>query len=120
MCILCPITSLLGGAIGGYFFGVYPPENSGGKFLSLAVAANLASITSIALSSIFKISLCGGGGFTPANIALVLIKGIIMGTIYSIGVNYLLGRYVFPPSDVEEPIPDLAQDQKMECSCHCP
>jgi hypothetical protein len=123
-CPVCPAAGWLGGWFGGYF-GIEPPTHPGGRELSAAITANLIAITAIALKALFNISLCAGGGFTLKNILLVGAKGIILGVIYSIGVNYLLNRYVFPSAGVQQGAEEIydksAQNFDLEdppcCGC---
>jgi hypothetical protein len=124
-CPVCPAAGWVGGWVGGYF-GIEPPQRPGGRALSALITANLISITVIALKILFDISLCVGGGFTLANIARVGIKTLILGVIYSIGVNYLLNHYVFPPpSQVEQTCEDsldqieIAEETSSPCCCKC-
>lgn len=99
VCPVCPAAGYFGGLFGGYF-GIEPPKHPGGRIFSATITASLIGITVIALKAIFNISLCVGGTFTWANIARVGSKTLVMGMIYSIGVNYILNRYVFPkPQD---------------------
>lgn len=93
-CPLCPAAGWLGGWFGGYF-GICPPKNSGGRILSSVITANLISITVLVSKSLFHLSLCTGEGFTLGNISLIVTKTLLLGLVYSIGVNYLLNRYVF-------------------------
>lgn len=110
MCVVCPLVAWLGGGIVSYF--VQPFTHLEGKILSGVITANLISLTTIALKAIFDISLCGGGGFTLANIVRVVGKTAPMWIIYSIGVNYLLSRYVFPPPQSNQ-YPDQASDDSL-------
>lgn len=96
VCPVCPAAGWFGGLVGGYF-GIQPPRDQRGRMISAAITATLISTTLIAVKVLFNVSLCRGGEFTLANIACVGAKTLIMGVIYSIGVNYLLNRYVFPP-----------------------
>lgn len=105
ICPVCPAAGLIGGGIGGYF-GISPPKQKEGRILSALITANLITVTIIALKVLFNISLCAGGQLTLANVALVVGKTLIMGVIYSIGVNYLLNRYMFPE-----------QPSKPSCCC---
>ena len=89
-----------------------PPQHPGGRLLSAVITANLITITVIALKAFFNISLCVGGAFTLQNIVRVGIKTLILGIIYSIGVNYLLNRYVFYRSEIEQDI-DLSTDDTI-------
>ena len=97
-CPLCPTAGWFGGWLGG-FLGINSPDIPEGKILSAVITANLIGITVIALKAIFNISLCIDGRFTLKNIALVGVKTLCMGIIYSIGVNYLLNRYLFSQRD---------------------
>ncbi len=114
-CPVCPAAGWLGGWVGGYF-GISPPQHSGGRLFSAAITANLMSITVIALKTFFNISLCVGGEFNLENIARVGIKTLILGIIYSIGVNYLLGRYVFR-SNSENRQADAQQNKEVSTCC---
>ena len=111
-CPLCPAAGWAGGWLGG-FFGINPPQHQGGRLLSAAVTASLISVTVIALKAFFNISMCAGGEFTLENIVRVVIKTLVMGIIYSIGVNYLLNRLVFSTPIKQQP--DL--DQSPPCCC---
>lgn len=93
-CPICPAAGWLGGLCGGYL-GIEPPKHPGGRLFSATITASLIGVTVIALKSIFNVSLCVGGTFTAANIVRVGSKTLVMGIIYSIGVNYILNRYVF-------------------------
>lgn len=110
VCPVCPAAGWLGGCVGGYF-GISPPKFSGGRIFSAVITANLISVTIIALKALFNISLCVGGEWNLANIARVGIKTLVMGIIYSIGVNYILNRYLFSQ-------PDSNQDLDPSSNCH--
>jgi hypothetical protein len=114
-CPICPAAGWVGGWIGGYF-GVKPPEHPGGRILSALVTANLMSITVIALKALFDVSLCVGG-VTLGNFIRVGVKAAIMGIVYSIGVNYLLNRYIFSQSNplVNDSI--LEEKDALPCCC---
>lgn len=100
-CPLCPAAGWFGGWIGGYF-GFAPVDHPGGRILSAAVTASLIGISVIALQTISTVSLCKDGRITLDNFALVAGKTFLMGVVYSIGVNYLLNRYVFLPNSQSE------------------
>gem|GEM_PF-5239867 len=93
-CPLCPTAGWLGGLCGGYF-GVQPPPHFKGRLLSAFITASLTLITIIALKVFCGISFCRGGQFTLANILRVGFQTLILGMIYSIGINSLLNKYVF-------------------------
>lgn len=121
-CPVCPAAGWLGGWVGGYF-GIEPPSHPGGRILSAVITANLIAITAIALKALFNISLCTGSGtFTLENILLVGAKGLIMGVIYSIGVNYLLNRYVFPSEGQQDndEVCNNSANSKLKTSPCCP
>lgn len=100
-CPVCPAAGFLGGWVGGYF-GVKPPEHSGGRLLSAAITANLIAVSIIGLKAVSGISLCVGGTFNIENIIRVGLKALFMGVIYSIGINYILNRYVYSSPDEKE------------------
>ena len=103
------LSGAFGGWIGGYF-GIHPPKHTSGKILSAFITVNLVILTQISLKKMFNISLCAGGGLTIGNVIRVVVKTLLMGIIYSMAVNYLLGRYVFrePPelamAELEQPV----------------
>ena len=120
-CPVCPAAGWLGGWLGGYF-GIHPPQHSGGRMFSAVITANLISITVIALKVFFDISLCAGGEFTLGNMLRVGIKTLILGIIYSIGVNYILDRYIFPSHSENEqnfdsPAEHHPVDKTPPCCC---
>lgn len=99
-CPLCLMGTLCGGGIGGYF-GINPPEDIKGRLTSTWTTVNLVSITIIALKTFFNISMCQAGASTLENVGRIVIKTFLMGVVYSLGVNYVLGRWIFPPSQIE-------------------
>lgn len=109
-CPMCPAIGSLGGLLGGYF-GIEPPKYTGGRIFSAVITAPLIGITVIALKTIFNISLCVGGTFTLANIFRVGSITLVMGIIYSIGVNHILNRYVFP--NAKENSSKIEMDQEI-------
>jgi hypothetical protein len=119
--VIVPV-SLLGECIGRYI-GIQPPPHFEGRILSAIITVNLIGITVIALKALFNISLCvAGEGFSGRNIALVGTKISIMWIIYSIGVNCLLNRYVFLPSESSpnHSLDDPSLDQKaIPIYCQC-
>ncbi len=122
-CPVCPAVGWLGGWIGGYF-GIQSPPHFEGKVFSAVITANLISLTVIALKAIFDVSLCGGGGATLGNVAKIAVKTLVMGIIYSIGVNYLLNHYVFPQSENNQNLDDSPDDSLLDneiavCCCKC-
>lgn len=109
VCPVCPATGWVGGWIGGYL-GINPPQHIRGRLISACITATLITITVIALKLLFNISLCEGGWFTFENIVKVGIKTMAMGIVYSIFVNYLLNRFVFPQKTFsEDPVPPCCQ-----------
>lgn len=114
VCPVCPTTGFFGGLIGGYL-GIHSPATFKGRCISSLATAGLVSATVVALKIIFNISLCYGPGFTLVNVSAVLAKTLAMGIVYSLGVNFLLNRFVFvaaaPPS-VPTPI------ERPHCCCH--
>ena len=115
----CQVGSLFGGWLGG-FIGIAPPDRDGGRILSACLTANLVSLTTIALDSIFRVSLCSGTGFTLRNVGQVIVKTVAMGIVYSIAVNYLLGRYVLPPKPKQEiEILDVENQEQKDPSSDC-
>ncbi len=118
-CPLCIMGTLCGGGIGGYF-GINPPEDVKGRIASTWATVNLVSITFIALKAMFDISLCKSGASTLENVARVVVKTFIVGVIYSLGVNYVLGRWIFPPAPKEklqEELPPPAPKQGEKACC---
>jgi hypothetical protein len=118
-CLVCPVVGWFGGWIGGYF-GIQPPKSTNGQILSAVITASLISITIIALKVLFNVSLCVGGSVNLGNVARIGIPTVIMGIIYSIGVNYLLNRYVYFSESAPESDDYLLDDPTTEpCHCQC-
>lgn len=115
-CPLCIMGTLCGGGIGGYF-GINPPESAKGRITSAWTTINLVSITFIALKAMFDISLCKPGASTLENIVRVVTITFVIGVIYSLGVNYVLGRWIFPPAPKEEPLPPPPEQVEKPCCC---
>jgi hypothetical protein len=124
-CPVCPAAGWVGGWIGGYL-GIQPPQHRVDRIFSAVLTANLINISLIALKSLFDVSLCLGGGFTLKNIVRVGIKAFSLGIIYSIGVNYLLNRFLFLPEvnqknnePLIQPQPTLENNHQGCCrGCH--
>jgi hypothetical protein len=116
VCPTCILSSFLGGWVGGYF-GINPPKHKIGKVFSALITANFVGLTMVVLSTL-NISICGQKGIIE-KVLRVTTFTFIMGTIYSIGVNYLLGRYVFPPStekiEIDKDPEKQQQDQLPPC-----
>ena len=106
-CPVCPVAGWFGGWIGGYF-GVSTPEKFEGKVLSATLTASLVALTILGTG----ISLCIDGKMTLDNFAVVGVKAFGLGIIYSIGVNSLINRYVYPPSC-------SGQEEKGNSHCCC-
>ena len=94
MCPACPAAGFLGGAVGS-FIGVKSPSSLKGKVLSTAITASLVSLTIIGLKVFAKISVCEGLGLSFRGMKQALFKTLIMGAVYSLGVNYLLNRFLY-------------------------
>ncbi|KIC70953.1 hypothetical protein [Candidatus Protochlamydia amoebophila] len=92
MCPVCPPVSFLGGLLGGYC-GVNPPTTFKGHCISLVSTATLVTTTVVALKVLFRIPFCYGTGFTFSNVSFILAKTLVLGVIYSMGVNFLLNRF---------------------------
>ena len=98
MCLACPMVAMgVGGAVATAL------NSSSTKFaenaLNIWITTNLTSITAILVKSMFNISLCGGGTINLQGMIRVAGVTAIMGLIYSIGIKYLLKRYVFVPTN---------------------
>lgn len=87
----CPcgfISGALGGLIGGYLFGIYPPKDPSNKIKSIVLSSTLVGITFFALKTFANIPLCGQGTSLPSKVIVVILKGTALGTFYSIFINY--------------------------------
>lgn len=109
LCPVCPAAGFAGGWIGSYF-GINPPESTKGKILSGVLTASSVLITIIALKVIFNSTFCVGGTFTLRNMIQVGFPALILGIIYSIGVNWLLDRWVYHPP--------IQKQEEKKCCCH--
>lgn len=96
VCPACPTIGFVGGILGGYI-GINPPKTVQGKCISILTTSSLVSLTVIALKVFAKITICNFAGLTPYGVGLILAKTIPMAIVYSIGVNYLLNRFVYNP-----------------------
>jgi hypothetical protein len=94
LCPACPTVGFIGGILGGYL-EINPPQTFKGKALSVFITSTLVSLTVIALKVFANISVCSGAGLSLLGISLIMVKTIPLAIIYSIGVNYILGR-LFP------------------------
>jgi hypothetical protein len=113
LCPVCPMTSFFGGLVGGYF-GVEPPKHFEGRLLSAVITATMTGISTIVARRLFGLSLCdGNGNFSLGNIVQVGLITLVMGIIYSIAINFLLNKYVFPSSQQ----PDTSNQQPRRCCC---
>lgn len=112
VCPVCPTAGFFGGLIGGYL-GIHPPATVRGRCVSGLATAALVSTTIVALKAIFNISICYGTGLTAANVSIILAKTLAMGIVYSIGVNFLLNRFIFNAA-TPQPIPI-----PVESPCRC-
>lgn len=99
-CPVCLPAGFLGGYLGSYLFGIQPPPTRKGKMISAILTAGMIGISIYALKTVFNISLCGGSnaGLLERSIRIG-IQGFLFGVIYSIGINYLLGRFVYYQKD---------------------
>jgi hypothetical protein len=82
----------------GSAFGISPPESVKGKVISLAISGSLTMITASALKIFYHFSFCDGGYYTLKTFIRVAVVLFVIGNIYSLGVNYLLNKYVYVPS----------------------
>ena len=119
-CPVCPAAGWAGGWLGSYI-GINPPQHRLGKFVSALITATLTLVTIVALKIIFNTTLCVGGTFTLENCVRVGLPALALGIVYSIGVNYLLNRFVFPPTNLSTPpaqeIESSSEDSLPPCCC---
>ncbi|MCE5294820.1 MAG: hypothetical protein LLF94_09455 [Chlamydiales bacterium] len=98
-CPVCPTVGILGGILGGYI-GVNPPANKTHRVLSAFIASTAVLVTVVALRHFTGLTLCDGlGNFSARNIAQVMSIGLVLGVIYSIGINALYNRFIAAPTD---------------------
>lgn len=104
MCFSCIVTGFISSAAGGLSSlginlpkEISPPATIKGRVVSTFAPPVLVGITLVALKYLLNISLCSGGGFSLRNFVQVGVKTLPLGLAYSLGVNYLLNRYIFPP-----------------------
>ncbi len=102
MCIVCPVVS----AFTSFILGSYGPKDLKGKILAGALTVTLVALTIFQ----FKLSLCLDGQFNLQNAIRVVPRAALLAFPYSIGVNYLLGRFVFSPTEESAP-------QEKPCCC---
>lgn len=88
----CPcgfIAGALGGAIGGYLFGIHPPQDQKAKVRNVMLSSSLTGLTFFVLKQFFNVPLCEGASSLVGKVIVVVGKALILGTCYAIGVNYL-------------------------------
>lgn len=101
VCPVCPVVAATGGGIAG-FFGIDRPDL---QVASTVITTVLTVTTTVALKFFLNISICDGNGdFSPRNILQVGLISFVIGTIYSVAVNFLLDC-MFP----------LPQEEILEC-----
>ena len=90
VCPVCPAIGAVGGYIGGYI-GIDPPSELKYRVLSGFITAGLLVITIVALRCFLGIAICDGNGiFSLRNIVQVGLISVVLGVIYSIGVNFFI------------------------------
>ncbi|MBA3722891.1 MAG: hypothetical protein H0W88_10895 [Parachlamydiaceae bacterium] len=93
VCPVCPASSLMGGVIGSYFFGINPPESKCLKVVSVILTGTATTLTTLAIIVFGKVSLCQKN-YTLPRISMIIAGAVVVGTIYSIAINFLLNKYV--------------------------
>jgi hypothetical protein len=73
------------------------PEHRSAWWVSKITTSSLMILTIVALKTLFNFSICQGGGLNLKTFILLSTVSIPLGRIYSIGVNYLLGRFIYKP-----------------------
>lgn len=88
----CPcgfVAGALGGAMGGYFFGIYPPQEKKAKIRNMMLGSALTGFTFFVLKRFFNVPLCQGASSLVGKVVVVVGKALVLGTCYAIGINYL-------------------------------
>ncbi|MCE2982956.1 MAG: hypothetical protein LW832_05260 [Parachlamydia sp.] len=101
VCPLCPTAGFFGGVLGA-FIGIRPPIALKGRCFSILATGGLVALTVLCSKVFFNYSLCQGADFTLKVICQILAKTLILGVIYSIGVNYLISRYAASQPTIEQ------------------
>lgn len=111
--MICPCT--LGGLIAGCL-GISSFERVKEGIVGAVITAILVKVTTIALKVLLNFSLCGSGEFNLQN----MVRMGILGIPYSIAVNYLLRRYVFPENKEkkQENLPKESSQHETSCCQH--
>jgi hypothetical protein len=93
-CPACAAGGIVGGWVGGYF-GINPPETRTGRVLSGLLTSTLTLVTLLAAKVFFNKTLCGGASQPTINrFCRLVVAGLLLGVIYSLGVNFLLKRVI--------------------------
>jgi len=100
MCFACICTSIAGGYVGG-LIGIKTPDYKGAALLSTSLTSSLVTITTLALKSFFNFTFCQGNLLIMKNVALLVGANLIIAIVYNIGINSLLGRFVYPPAPLK-------------------
>lgn len=121
-CPVCVIAGVIGGWIGGYI-GINPPENKRDKLCGLVLTSTLTGITIFALKIFFNISLCPKNpSVLLKKVVIVGIKGLLIGTAYSLAINWLIKKNYLPflskvdRRTQEQGLKILSQ---KKCTCGC-
>lgn len=121
ICPACPMIGMGFGLIAGYF-GVKMPEQRSHRILGAVITSAMIGVTVVALRCLFGITLCdGNGNFSLRNIAQVGSISIVMGIVYSIGVNILINLAVsaLNKRNSSQETPPLAEDPNAQRPCCC-
>lgn len=111
LCPVCPTVGIAGGWIGSYF-GNPMPVRSDHRMISAVLTSAMIGVTIIALKYLVGVSPCdGNGNFTLRNIAQVGAISLLLGIVYSIGVNFLIKVLSTPPA-IEKSCPDCCCSTK--------
>lgn len=115
-CPACAAGGFCGGLIGGYF-GINQPETQKGRILSGLLSSTLTLVTLVGLKVCFNITLCGGASQPTINkFCRLVVAGLLLGTIYSIAINYVLNRCVTLKSSSENGVSSCGRKEGCQCS----
>jgi hypothetical protein len=95
MCIGCVVTPFIGSLLGNTYdkFALNPKYPVQIKCVSFGLSTSLTVITTLAIKSIFKVSLCGAKNFSPARAFTIVTASALVGFGYTLIINYILNHF---------------------------
>jgi len=98
MCLGCVWFPILGSCIGGSL-ALNPKAPAPVKMMSM-VSTSILTLKTVSLAKArLGISFCGTEGFQIGRAAVIILGSLLIGAIYSIGINFILNRWLSLPEE---------------------